>query len=303
MIYNPLVIAHRGGAGLAPENTLTAFREALSLGVDGLEMDVLLTADQQVVVYHDYRLNPAISRDAEGSWLIPGQEPVVKDISLDLLKTYDVGCLKPGSSYAQRYPHQKARDEERIPTLGEVISLLKDGDHNRTTLWVEIKTSPVEANLCAPPEAVVDEVLEVLHHEDMEHRTLILSFDWRALQYVQRRAPAMPTVYLSVASLEKSNIMGNGQGHSPWTAGFDIADFKGSIPQMVRTAGGTHWGPYYQELTAPLLQEAHELGLRVAAWTPDSLEDMERLQQMGVDAIVTNRPDLLLPYGAGNNQH
>jgi len=300
MTGNPLVIAHRGGAGLAPENTLAAFKQALDLGVDGIEVDVLLTADQEVVVYHDYRLNPAITRDAEGSWLAAGTVPVVKDMTLARLKTYDVGRLQPGSTYARRYPQQKPRDEERIPTLREVISLMKEGKNNETTIWIEIKTSPVEANLCAPPEAVVDEVLEVLHHEDMEHRALILSFDWRALQYVQRRAPAMPTVYLSVASLEKSNIIGNGQGHSPWTAGFDIADFKGSIPQMVRTAGGTHWGPYYQELTAPLLQEAHELGLRVVAWTPDSLEDMERLQQIGVDAIVTNRPDLLLSHGPGS---
>lgn len=76
-------------------------------------------------------------------------------------------------------------------------------------------------------------------------------------------------------------------------AGFDIDDFQGSIPQAVKAAGGQHWASYYKHLSKDLLKEAHELGLKVYVWTVDSRSEMVRLMQMGVDGIITNRPDNL----------
>ena len=76
-------------------------------------------------------------------------------------------------------------------------------------------------------------------------------------------------------------------------AGYDIDDYKGSIPQAVKAAGGLHWAPYYKHLTDDRLKEAHELGLEVHVWTVDSRSDMVRLIKMGVDGIITNRPDIL----------
>jgi glycerophosphoryl diester phosphodiesterase len=74
-----LNIAHRGGAALKPENTMAAFADAIARGCDGAELDVQLSADGVVVVHHDYRLNPAITRHA-GGWLT-GQTPAIKDLS------------------------------------------------------------------------------------------------------------------------------------------------------------------------------------------------------------------------------
>jgi hypothetical protein len=62
------IIGHRGAAGLAPENTLAAFTKAMDLGVDGLEMDVLLCADGEIVVHHDFGLKPEIARTPGGKW-------------------------------------------------------------------------------------------------------------------------------------------------------------------------------------------------------------------------------------------
>ena len=64
----PLVVGHRGAAGLAPENTLTAFKRACEIGVDAVELDVLLTADSILVVHHGFTLNPAVARSANGNW-------------------------------------------------------------------------------------------------------------------------------------------------------------------------------------------------------------------------------------------
>ncbi|MBW2250210.1 MAG: hypothetical protein JRF60_06175, partial [Deltaproteobacteria bacterium] len=135
------IIGHRGAAGLAPENTLSAFKRACEIGVDAVELDVFLTADSKMVVHHDYTLNPDIARAPQGEWLSrPG--PAIKDLTLAKLKTYDVGRLKPGTRYARRYPEQQPVDGERIPTLEEVISFLKTGCDPATQLWVEIKTNP-----------------------------------------------------------------------------------------------------------------------------------------------------------------
>ncbi len=76
-------------------------------------------------------------------------------------------------------------------------------------------------------------------------------------------------------------------------AGLDIDDFSGSIPQAVKVAGGQYWAPYYKHLTFGLLNEAHDLGIQVFAWTPDKRSAMVRLIEMGVDGIITNRPDIL----------
>ena len=76
-------------------------------------------------------------------------------------------------------------------------------------------------------------------------------------------------------------------------AGYDIDDFQGSIPLSVKASGGQNWAPYYKHLTDDLLKEAHELGLKVYVWTVDSRREMVRLMEMGVDGIITNRPDIL----------
>jgi glycerophosphoryl diester phosphodiesterase len=286
------IIGHRGAAGLVPENTLAAFKMACEIGVDAVELDVLLTADDKIVVHHDYNLNPEIARTADGEWLNrPG--PVIKDLTLANLKTYDVGRLKPGTRYSRRYPEQQPVDGERIPTLGEVISLLKGKCDPVTQLWAEIKTNPEKPDLTPAPETVADAVIQLLHLQKFAERVRILSFDWRALVHIQKLEPKIPTIYLSLEGKSLNNIKAGRPGASPWMAGLDIDDFSGSIPQAVKAAGGRYWAPHYKHLTQGLLNEAHALGIQVFVWTPDKRSDMLRLMEMGVDGIITNRPDIL----------
>jgi len=286
------IIGHRGAAGLAPENTLSAFKKACEIGVDAVELDVLLTADDKIVVHHDYNLNPEIARTADGEWLNrPG--PVIRDLTLANLKTYDFGRLKPGTRYSRRYPEQQPVDGEHIPTLGEVISLLKAKCDPATQLWIEIKTNPEKPDLTPAPGAVADAVVQLLRMQNSTERVRILSFDWRALVHIQKNEPEIPTVYLSLEGRSLNNIKAGRPGASPWMAGLDIDDFSGSIPQAVKAAGGRYWAPYYKHLTNDLLNEAHALGIQVFVWTPDKRGDMIRLIEMGVDGIITNRPDIL----------
>jgi len=286
------IIGHRGAAGLAPENTLSAFQRACEIGVDAVELDVLLTADNKIAVHHDYILKPETTRTPDGEWLNrPGS--LIKDLTLANLKTYDVGRLKPGTRYSRRYPAQQPVDGERIPTLGEVISLLKAKCDPATQLWVEIKTNPEKPDLTPAPGIVADAVVMLLRLQNFTERVRILSFDWRALMHIQKLEPEIPTVYLSLEGRSLNNIKAGRPGASPWMAGLDIDDFSGSIPQAVKAAGGRYWAPYYKHLTYDLLNEAHELGIQVYVWTSDKRSDMVRLIEMGVDGIITNRPDIL----------
>jgi glycerophosphoryl diester phosphodiesterase len=287
------VIGHRGAAGLAPENTLTGFARACSIGVDAVELDVFLTADRIVVVHHDFRLKPELTRTPDGKWLQSSAPPAIKDLTLTQLKTYDVGRLKPDTRYSRRYPEQQAVDGERIPTLRAVIRLHKKQCDRATQLWIEIKTSPEKPDLTPPLEVVSEMVVKILRAEKISDRTRILSFDWRNLVHVQKIAPEIPTVYLSLEGVRLNNIKPGQPGASPWMAGLDIDDFAGSVPRAIQAAGGRYWAPYYKHVTISNIQTAHQLGIQVFVWTPDAPLEIKRLIEMGVDGIITNRPDVL----------
>jgi glycerophosphoryl diester phosphodiesterase len=289
----PLVIGHRGAAGLLPENTLAAFRRGCEIGVDAVELDVLVSADGELVVHHDFKLKPEIARSADGAWIAAGSQPAVKDLTLAQLKTYDVGRLQPKTSYAARFPEQTPVDRERIPTFKETIDLFKKSCSPSTRLFVEIKTSPEEPELALPPETVSDSVVKMVRNEGIAERTWILSFDWRNLVHIQKTAPELATVYLTIVGPGLNNLKRNQPGASPWMAGLDIDDFNGSAPRAVKAAGGRVWSPFYKNLTLETLAEARQLGLLVSVWTPDSPDDLKKLIEMKVDAITTNRPDVL----------
>ena len=287
------IIGHRGAAGLAPENTLAAFKRACEIGVDAVELDVLVSADGELVVHHDFKLRPEIARSADGAWIAAGSQPAVKDLTLAQLKTYDIGRLQPKTSYAARFPEQVPVDGERIPTFKETIEVFKKSCSPSTRLFVEIKTSPEEPELALPPEAVSDRVVKMVRTEEIAERTWILSFDWRNLVHIQKTAPELATVYLTIVGPGLNNLKPNQPGASPWMAGLDIDDFNGSAPRAVKAAGGRIWSPFYKNLTPETLAEARQLGLLVSVWTPDSPDDLKKLIEMRVDAITTNRPDVL----------
>ncbi len=149
-----LNIAHRGGAGLMPENTLAAFRDAATRGCDGAELDVQLSKDGEVVVFHDYRLKPEICRGPDGKFLAR-PTPRIKDLTLAELREFDVGRCDPSSEYARAHSGVKAVDGERIPTLAQVIETAKIAS-KPFRLFVELKTSFADRDLSADPIALAE---------------------------------------------------------------------------------------------------------------------------------------------------
>ena len=282
--------AHRGGRALFPENTLVSFANALSMGVNTLELDIGVTRDGVIVVSHERGLNPDLARGADGTYVAPPGIPFVQ-LSLEDVKKCDVGQIRPGSSYAAQFPDQRAVPGTKIPTLKEVIDLVRKSGDSNVRLNIETKIDPDHPQESPDPERFVTLLLDLARGEKFSDRIMVQSFDWRTLQLVQKLAPAIPSVYLTVqtgksptVSLDKASV---------WTAGFDPAEHGKSIPRTIKAAGGAIWSPHFGDVTPALIAESHSLGLHVVVWTVNKEADMARLIEMGVDGIISDHPDLL----------
>jgi glycerophosphoryl diester phosphodiesterase len=259
-------MAHRGGAALMPENSLVAFRHAIALGADGAELDVQLSADGVAVVYHDLRLNSGYTRDANGRWL-EGPTPRIKDLTLEQLRGFDIGRVRPGSSYVVAHPLQQASDGAHIPTLEEVVTLAKTVPD--FCLLVELKCDLSDDS--ADPVALADAALTVVEEADFLSRAVFVGFDWRALVRVKQRQPLA-----EIWCTTDEKIEGN-------TGLFEI----------IKGMGGAGWFPHFSSLTGASTALARRYGFRLAAWTVNDEAEMHRLKALGIDVICTDRPDLL----------
>lgn len=287
--------AHRGGRALFPENTLVSFANALSMGVDTLELDVGVTRDGVLVISHERGLNPDLARSADGNYVAAPGIPFVK-LSLDEVKQFDVGQIRPGSTYAAQFPDQHAVPGTRIPTLKELIDLVRRSGNNRVRLNIETKIDPNYPDESPPPERFVALLLDLLRTEKFQDRVIVQSFDWRTLQLVQKLAPEIPTVYLTLQAGRDPTVFLDKA--SEWTAGFNPAEHGRSIPRTIKAAGGAIWSPFARDVTPALMAESHALGLKVVVWTANQPEDMARLIDMGADGVISDRPDLLRKVAA-----
>jgi glycerophosphoryl diester phosphodiesterase len=286
---------HRGARGLAPENTLAGFRTALGLGVSTLELDIGLTSDGRVVIYHDRTLNPDITRDTQGRWLA-ARGPSLFELTLEQLQRHDVGRINPASRYAQTFAEQQAADGERVPTLDALFELVKARGDSRVRFNIETKLSPRAPAETAAPETMATALLAVVQRHGMAARVSVQSFDWRTLQVVQRLAPAIPIVALTSA-----NSLADSATGGEWTAGLRLAEHGGSVPRLVKALGASTWSPNQADLSAAQVAEAQALGLKVVPWTVNEPEAIERLIDWKVDGLISDHPDRVLRALARRN--
>lgn len=281
---------HRGTRGLAPENTLAAFRTAVALGVTTLETDLAITKDDVVVISHDPLLNPDLVRGPDGHWIgAPG--PPIHSLTLAELKRYDIGRINPASPYARQFPEQKPVDGERFPTLAELFAAA--GPDVRFN--IEIKTDPTKPDQAPDPATFARLAVDAIRAAKAGDRASLQSFDWRALLEARRIAPEIPTSCLTIES-NSMDTVGRANGRpSPWLGGLDLAAHGGSIPRLAKQAGCAVWSPFYRNLTAETLKEAQALGLKVIPWTVNAPIEMARLIDLGVDGLITDYPDRAQP--------
>lgn len=280
---------HRGARGLLPENTLQAFALALDIGVSTIESDMAITKDGIVVLSHSAQLNPDITRAADGRW-IKSPAPLIRDLTLEEVKRFDVGRIRAFSTYSFQLRSQKAIDGARIPTLAELFELtVRSGKQPRFNL--ETKISPLNPAETAAPDVFARIVVDVVRSAGMQSRTTIQSFDWRTLVEVKRIEPGIETSCLTVRTAFMDTISSRRGRPSPWLAGLDPDKFAGSLPRMAKAIGCRTWSPYYANLTPAEVSEAHRLELLVLPWTVNSALAIRRVVAMGADGLITDYPD------------
>ena len=279
---------HRGARGLAPENTLPAFARALEIGVTTLEFDTGITADDAVIVAHDRRLNPDITRGPDDLWIAsPG--PLVRDLSLAALRRYDVGAIRPDTSYAKSFAQQQAMPGLRMPTLRELVALTELRGAARVRFNIETKISPLAPGETVAPERFARLLVAEIRRLGIASRSSIQSFDWRTLEVVAREAPEIARVHLSIEQ-GRGETISKGKGASPWT-GLDAAAFGNSTPRVVAAAGGRIWSPFFRDIDAETVADAKRLGISIVPWTVNEPDDLRRVIALGVDGLITDYPD------------
>lgn len=308
-----LKIAHRGGAGLWPENTMEAFERAITAGADGIELDVHLSADGILVVHHDESLKPSIARGTDGQWLTR-PTPLLKDLSFAELQRYDIGRLRPGAGYAARYPEQTSFDGAHIPALRNVYELVKAKAPADFRLYVELKTALLDLSQSADPEALADAAVALTREHGLSEQVTFVSFDWRALAHARKIAPDIgnafttlpfyqidphdPSAALDKPGSEHEQLRTASAEGAPWAAGFDWRgqegpDFSTRMLKAIAAAPADGWFAWHGDVTPAAMAFCREAGLSVSCWTVDEEAEMRRLAELGVDAILTDRPDRL----------
>ncbi|MBV8682702.1 MAG: hypothetical protein JO111_07500 [Caulobacteraceae bacterium] len=284
-----LIVAGATGYGVWPANTLEGAAACLGTDVDGIEIDVQLTGDGHVVAHHDYWLSRHATR-LDGEWL-DKRGPAIKTMTLEELRRYDVGSLRPGSSYAERYPSRTAMEGVRIPILPQILDLLRAAGEPRRWIYVEIKTDPQDPEASPDAEAITRATLRDLEAAGWTDRSKIIAFDWQVLRLARALCPGIATAHLTIPAAMADSVRRLPNGDSPWTDGCDPRRFGDSDLAALKAHGGVEWSPHISDVTPERLAEARELGLRVGPWGVSSAEEIRRMMSDEVYSVTVSGPD------------
>ena len=138
---SPIIYGHRGARGDMPENTMPAFQYLVDCGLRAVELDVQTAADGVPIIHHDPHVSPYLARKPNGEWLTE-LGPKIVESSVEQLKSYDIGTLRPGSDYQQRFPHQAQLNQVTIPTLEEFCHWAQN--YPDLLINIEVKSYPPE---------------------------------------------------------------------------------------------------------------------------------------------------------------
>ena len=269
------IIAHRGGADLWPENTLAAFARAIKLGVDGIEFDLQLTADNRLVIHHDLRLKRDATR-RDNIYITP-PTPKIAALTYDELQLYDVGRLDPTSPYAQQRPRQQPIDGQKIPEFAALCALVRQAAPPDFRLYAELKTAMDKDENAVARLAQI--FVREIEKSGLAAQCHVISFDWRALAQVRTALPHIACGYTTLRFADTDTA---------------AATHGEKLLRTIAAAGGENWFAYWRDITPETMALAQKLRLGVGAWTVNHLADKKRLEQLGADTIITDRPDIML---------
>lgn len=263
--------AHRGGRGIMPENSIQAMLHAVDLGVKTLELDCVISKDNQVVVSHDTYMSADFMLKPDGSPISKSEEKTLLIYAMPYseVKRFDGGTK----------PHAQFPDQQKIKTYKPLLTELIDSvEHYIKTKKLkpvyynlEIKSAPTGDQTEHPAPAVfVKLVMAVLNQKKIAQRVTVQSFDVRPLQELHQNFPQQKLSYL----------IGNKENLA------DNLKKLGFTPQIV--------SPNYAMVDADFVKQAHRLKVEVLPWTVNDEATMKKMAELKVDGIISDFPDKLI---------
>ena len=153
------IYGHRGARGDLPENTLDSFKYLFENKIYAYETDILLSKDLVPIVNHDFRLNPALTKNSEGNW-IENDDIKIFELTYEQLTSFKIGSINKKSKYGRRFDNQKSIGEKNIPKLSDLLELTSNNISDDLIINLEIKSTPVEDNLTPPPNVMAKLIIE-----------------------------------------------------------------------------------------------------------------------------------------------
>ena len=264
---------HRGCRGLMPENTIPAMLKAIDLGVTTLEMDVVITKDNQVILSHEPWMEPEITTKPDGSFITTQAEAMQYNIyTMDYaeVKTFDVGMK----------PHPRFPGQQKMKVVKPLLSDLIDSVENyinrkhlsKVYYNIETKSLPAGDNKYHPvPADFVELLMAIVKEKKIEDYVIIQSFDFRSLQYLHKKYPTIKTSMLIEDSEEK--------------------DFEGQLQSLGFIPD--YYSPNQTMVDDKLVKQCHEKGMKIIPWTVNEPKEIKKLKKMGVDGLISDFPNLL----------
>ena len=253
-------VAHRGGSHLAPENTLAAFRHALTLPIDAIELDVHMSRDGHPIVFHDHTVDKRTNGTGN-----------ILDLDLAYLRSLNAAAHFRKASLRYSFPTGGWPEPQQIPTLREVLDLAR----GHVQAYIEIKPSKRNGVYGHYPN-IAETVLEEVRRAGMLNHVLIISFDWPTLPHIKSLEPTLQT-----GALVSRDV---------WNP--HARDALDTLMGQVN-ALGCNWINITRDLLTPTMPTiAHNHGLKLGAWTVNNLNAMRRFAATGVDSLTSDRPDL-----------
>ncbi len=271
------VQAHRGGAGLWPENTLTSMTNAVLMGVNTLELDLQVSKDGQIVVSHDAYFHPRYATRPDGTE-VKADDPkeYLYTMPYDSIAKYDVGkrasVVWPGK---EQSPAVKPLASELIDSVETLVS-----DHKlspmRYNIEIKCKKGKDEGTNWPEYHEFVDKCMELLLSKDLGDRLVVQCFDVRALNYMHEKYPQVKLSYLiSKKDTDWDTYMGKLEFTPDWLS------------------------PEYTTVDKNMVDKCHKAGIKLVPWTVDDKSEIKRMIDLKVDAIISNYPDRVLEQTRG----
>ncbi len=264
--------AHRGGAGLMPENTVSSMRKAMDLRqINTLEFDLQISSDGQVVVSHDNYFHPRYTIRPDGTPVMKGEpKEYLYTMPYDSIVRYEVGLRK-----VEEWPSQQKVSEHK-PLASDLIDFIEDYARKRGlspmryNIEVKSRKGKGEGKDWPDYKTFVDTCIPLLLSKNLGDRLVVQCFDVRALEYMRAKYPEVKLSYLTSTEPDVVELLG-------------LLSF---VPEW--------WSPHYSVVTRENVAYCHALGIKVVPWTVDEKQDMLQMAECGVDAIISNYPDRLI---------